>query len=200
MKNEMSEVGRLRTFFFSVCREHGIDEETAKNLNLALEEWVANVINYAYPKGMRGHVEVTADVSDHKLLTLVIKDHGVAFDPTQYSEADVDAELDDRQIGDMNIEIKEQNGTYVGILSGWLDTNESSQFIEDLKVLEENIDKPIVLDCKNLEYICSLALRGLLKLKKESAAKGGRLVLRNVEGEVRNILTLTGFIKLFDFE
>ena len=89
----------------------------------------------------------------------------------------------------MNIEIKEQNGTYVGILSGWLDTNESSQFIEDLKVLEENIDKPIVLDCKNLEYICSLALRGLLKLKKESAAKG-----------VRNILTLTGFIKLFDFE
>ena len=29
----------------------------------------------------------------------------------------------------MNIEIKEQNGTYVGILSGWLDTNESSQFI-----------------------------------------------------------------------
>ena len=95
----------------------------------------------------------------------------------------------------MNIEIKEQNGTYVGILSGWLDTNESSQFIEDLKVLEENIDKPI-----NLEYICSLALRGLLKLKKESAAKGGRLVLRNVEGEVRNILTLTGFIKLFDFE
>ena len=77
----------------------------------------------------------------------------------------------------MNIEIKEQNGTYVGILSGWLDTNESSQFIEDLKVLEENIDKPIVLDCKNLEYICSLALRGLLKLKKESAAKGGRLVV-----------------------
>jgi len=100
----------------------------------------------------------------------------------------------------MNIDIKEQNGTYIATLSGWLDTNESSQFIEDLKVLEENIDKPIVLDCKNLEYICSLALRGLLKLKKESAAKGGRLVLRNVEGEVRNILTLTGFIKLFDFE
>ena len=92
----------------------------------------------------------------------------------------------------MNIEIKEQNGTYVGILSGWLDTNAASQFMEDIKVLEENIDKSIVLDCKNLEYICSLALRGLLKLKKESADKGGRLVLRNVEGEVRHILTLTG--------
>lgn len=100
----------------------------------------------------------------------------------------------------MNIEIKEQNGTYVGILSGWLDTNEASQFTEDLKVLEENIEKPIVLDCKNLEYICSLALRSLLRLRKESAAKGGRLVLKNVTGEVQNILTITGFIKLFDFE
>ena len=100
----------------------------------------------------------------------------------------------------MNIEIKEQNGTYVGILSGWFDTNETSQFAEDIKVLEENIDKPIVLDCKNLEYICSLALRSLLKLKKMSAAKGGSLVLKNVAGEVQNILTMTGFIKLFDFE
>ena len=104
MKNEMSEVGRLRAFFFSVCREHGIDDETAKTLNLALEEWVANVINYAYPKGMRGHVEVTVDVSDD-VLTFVIKDHGAAFDPTQHEEVDIDAELDERAIGGLGIHL-----------------------------------------------------------------------------------------------
>ena len=100
----------------------------------------------------------------------------------------------------MNIEIKVQNGTYIGILSGWLDTNEASQFLEDIKPLEANIEKTIVIDCKDLEYVCSLALRGLLKLKKMSAAKGGSLILRNVTGEVQKILTMTGFIKLFDFE
>ena len=104
MKNEMSEVGRLRAFFFSVCREHGIDVETAKTLNLALEEWVANVINYAYPKGMRGHVEVTVDVSDD-VLTFVIKDHGAAFDPTQHEEVDIDAEIDERAIGGLGIHL-----------------------------------------------------------------------------------------------
>ena len=104
MKNEMSEVGRLRTFFFSVCREHGIDDETAKTLNLALEEWVANVIGYAYPKGMRGHLEVTADVKED-VLTLVIKDHGTAFDPTQHAEVDIDAELDERAIGGLGIHL-----------------------------------------------------------------------------------------------
>lgn len=100
----------------------------------------------------------------------------------------------------MNIDIKEKNGTYVVKLSGWLDTNEASQFMENIKVLDANIDKHIVIDCAELEYLCSLALRGLLKMKKESAAKGGNLVLRNVKGEVEKILTMTGFIKLFDIE
>lgn len=104
MKNEMTEVGRLRGFFFSVCREYGIDGEVAKTLNLAVEEWVANVINYAYPKGMRGHVEVTADVRDN-VLTLVIKDHGVAFDPTKHAEVDTDAELDERSVGGLGIHL-----------------------------------------------------------------------------------------------
>jgi len=100
----------------------------------------------------------------------------------------------------MNTQINEQNGTYVVSLTGWLDTNEASNFLEDIKPLEENIEKSIVIDCKDLEYICSLALRGLLKLKKMSAAKGGSLILRNVTGEVQKILTMTGFIKLFDIK
>ena len=71
----------------------------------------------------------------------------------------------------MNIEIKEQNGSYLGILTGWIDTAEANQFLEDLNPLSANADKRIELDCSKLEYICSLGLRGLLKLKKESAAK-----------------------------
>ena len=98
----------------------------------------------------------------------------------------------------MNIEIIEQNGTLVANLSGWLDTNEATKFLENIKPLEENIQRSIIIDCKDLEYLCSLGLRGLLKLKKESAAQGGSLVLRNVNGEIQKILTMTGFIKLFD--
>ncbi|MBR7066599.1 MAG: SpoIIE family protein phosphatase [Prevotella sp.] len=102
MKNEMSEVSRMRSFFFSVCREHGVDEEMAKSLNLAAEEWVANVINYAYPKGTRGHVELTTEIVNG-LLTLVVKDHGIPFDPTAYEGIDVEAELDERPIGGLGI-------------------------------------------------------------------------------------------------
>ena len=100
----------------------------------------------------------------------------------------------------MNIEIKEQNGTYIVNLFGWLDTNAATQFLEDIKPLQANMDKHVIIDCKDLEYICSLGLRGLLMLKKESVIKGGRLVLTHVTGEVQKILTMTGFIKLFDIE
>ncbi len=100
----------------------------------------------------------------------------------------------------MNIEIKELNGSYIGTLIGWIDTAAATQFLEDLKPLLANADKNIELDCSKLEYICSLGLRGMLQLKKESVAKGGNVVLTHVEGEVLNILTLTGFFKLFEIK
>lgn len=98
----------------------------------------------------------------------------------------------------MNIEIKEQNGSYFGILTGWIDTAEATKFLEDMKPLMANADKSIELDCAQLEYICSLGLRGLLQLKQESAAKGGCLILTHVDGEVKKILRLTGFDRLFN--
>ncbi len=98
----------------------------------------------------------------------------------------------------MNIEIKELNGSYYGTLNGWIDTAVATQFLEDLKPLMNNANKSIVIDCEKLEYICSLGLRGLLKLKKETVAKGGNLVLNHVDGEVLKILKMTGFLKLFD--
>ena len=98
----------------------------------------------------------------------------------------------------MNIEIKEQLGSYIGILYGWIDTAEASQFLEDLNPLMTNAERRIELDCAKLEYICSLGLRGLLKLQKESAARGGNLILTHVDGEVLKILRLTGFDRLLD--
>ena len=98
----------------------------------------------------------------------------------------------------MNIEIKEQNGSYIGNLIGWIDTAEASKFLEDLKPLMDNANKRIELDCTKWEYICSLGLRGLLKLQKESHALGGSMILTHVEGEVQKILKLTGFDRLFD--
>ena len=79
----------------------------------------------------------------------------------------------------MNIEIKEQNGSFIGRLYGWIDTAIATQFLEDMKPLMVHADKSIELNCAQLEYICSLGLRGLLQLKKESESKGGTLTAKS---------------------
>ena len=121
IKNELTEVSRMHTFIMTVCREYGIQNGIEKTLNLALEEWVVNVINYAYPKGMRGHVEMTSDFKDG-ILTLVVKDHGVAFNPTQHSEVDIDASLEERIVGGLGIHLVRSimdNMTYERTVDGY---------------------------------------------------------------------------------
>lgn len=100
----------------------------------------------------------------------------------------------------MKVDIQETNGVYTGILAGWLDTNEAKQFMNDIQPLFDHADQQLVLDFGELEYISSLGLRVLLRLNKESAAKGGHLVLTNMNEEVQKIFKMTGFVKLFDIK
>lgn len=84
------------------------------------------------------------------------------------------------------------------MLSGRLDTLASPAFERDIAPLKENADKSIVLDCKELEYISSSGLRVFLSLLKTVKAAGGSLTIRNINNEIRNIFTITGFQKIFN--
>ena len=105
LKNDIAEVSRIEDFLLHVCHGYELSERNFKSLNLAVEEWVVNVISYAYPEGTTPEgVELTADVNDG-VLTLVIRDHGTAFDPTQQDEINIDAKLEERRIGGLGIHL-----------------------------------------------------------------------------------------------
>ena len=57
-----------------------------------------------------------------------------------------------------------------------------------------------MIDCTQLEYIASSGLRLLLGILKQAKASGSRVVLKNVNEVVRDVLELTGFISIFEFE
>ncbi len=104
ISNDMKEVSRTRNFLEGICKEYCIDREVFKMLNLAMEEWVANVINYAYDDGVKGEVELTACMDDGRL-TITVKDRGTPFDPTKQAAVDVDAGLEERTIGGLGIHL-----------------------------------------------------------------------------------------------
>ena len=102
IKNDIHEVSKFSTFIKSVMDKLNIEKTLARQLRLAIEEAVVNVIDYAYPAGQEGDIEVRI-MSDGKTLKTVLIDSGVAFDPTAKEKADTSLSAEDRQIGGLGI-------------------------------------------------------------------------------------------------
>ena len=96
------------------------------------------------------------------------------------------------------IEIKENNGGMLAILNGRLDTPAAVKAQQEIGPLLENADKEIVFDCTNLEYISSSGLRLFLTIRKEASVKGGKVIIENINDEIRKVFMMTGFFNLFE--
>ena len=96
------------------------------------------------------------------------------------------------------IEIKENNGGILAILNGRLDTPAAVKAQQEIGPLLENADKEIVFDCTNLEYISSSGLRLFLTIRKEASVKGGKVIIENINDEIRKVFMMTGFFNLFE--
>jgi sigma-B regulation protein RsbU (phosphoserine phosphatase) len=107
LPNDVGEVPRLATFVDEVCETLGIDGATTMQMNLALEEAVVNVMNYAYPPGTPGEVVVEAHANDVRL-KFIISDSGVPFDPTAKGEVDTTLSVEERGIGGLGIHLVRQ--------------------------------------------------------------------------------------------
>lgn len=100
----------------------------------------------------------------------------------------------------MKTSILEQDGFIVAVLEGELDTAAAQEVENALQPLFANNDRDILFDCSRLDYIASSGLRILLSILKNAKANGHKVVLRDVNDEIKNVFKLTGFISLFDFE
>ena len=100
----------------------------------------------------------------------------------------------------MIVEIKKIDNCEVALLKGRLDTAAAQEVASQFQQLMEKADKQLVLDCADMEYISSSGLRLFLSLRKEVAQKQGKLVVKNLSSDVRQVFMMTGFISLFDIE
>lgn len=100
----------------------------------------------------------------------------------------------------MNTSIEEMDGKIVATLDGELDTAAAIEVEKELQALFESKGRDIVIECEKLEYIASSGLRILLGILKSAKAAGGKVVLRNMNDDIKNVFQLTGLISLFDVE
>ncbi len=94
----------LMAFVSSHAREQGFSVERIRDIELAVEEVLVNIIKYAYGNcDHQGSIEITCKAAEGRSLVLEIADSGIPFDITAVPDPDVNADINDRQIGGLGI-------------------------------------------------------------------------------------------------
>ena len=100
----------------------------------------------------------------------------------------------------MEININTQGNETVATLIGRLDTLASQEMAAQFDTLAQKAGGTVILDCSQLEYISSSGLRLFLTLRKAAATKGGKVIIRDINYDVRSVFMITGFLNLFEIQ
>ncbi len=101
---DVHQIDSLAELVEEVCGELEFPASTIMQINLALEEAVVNVMNYAYPAGLEGDVTIEA-MANTEQLTFTVTDSGQPFDPTVREEVDITKPAEERAIGGLGIHL-----------------------------------------------------------------------------------------------
>lgn len=100
----------------------------------------------------------------------------------------------------MTTQIQESGDQLIAFFDGRLDTAAAVAVAEEVKPLQEAEHKEIILDCTKLDYISSSGLRIFLSIRKDAASHGSKVIVRNINADIRQVFIMTGFISLFEIQ
>ena len=93
----------------------------------------------------------------------------------------------------MEVIINKQEGKTLVELNGRIDTTNADQFQQEVSPLMEGDQMDIDIDCSGMTYTSSQGLRTFLLLQKSVNARGGKMVLHNMNPMVKEVFDITGF-------
>ena len=100
----------------------------------------------------------------------------------------------------MKTNIEQLEDKYLVTLKGELDTAAAAEVEKTLQPLYTTNGKDVVIDCEGLEYIASSGLRILISILKGAKAGGSKVILKNMNEDIKSVFKLTGFINIFEVE
>jgi len=101
VENRMERWPQMRAALHDHGMCAGMEKRALKKTEIAIEEAVVNIVNYSQAEWME--IEVKGERLKVKGLEIILRDNGVAFDPTQQAEVDTERATAERQVGGLGI-------------------------------------------------------------------------------------------------
>lgn len=90
-------------FISDFAKAEGFGPKRIQEIELATEEALINIFNYAYPDDQTGEVEVRCRMEDTSPLVIDILDTGQPFDIKAVREPDLTPDISERKVGGLGI-------------------------------------------------------------------------------------------------
>jgi serine/threonine-protein kinase RsbW len=102
LDNDLSEIERFDALFRAFAARQALAERFVFQVTLAFEELLTNTISYGYPQGGRHRITIALEV-EGDCFRAELTDGGVPFNPLDQPEPDIDAPMEEREIGGLGI-------------------------------------------------------------------------------------------------
>ena len=102
LANRPSEIVRFQDLLESLASEHAIPPKALHEVQLAVEEHLANILNHAFTDQQEHQILVRLEV-ETDILRIEVKDDGRPFNPLEHPKPDLALPVDQRPIGGLGI-------------------------------------------------------------------------------------------------
>ncbi|MCF8118795.1 MAG: ATP-binding protein [Deltaproteobacteria bacterium] len=99
---ELSRLADLIAFVRQAAQSAGFVPDRIREIELATEEALVNIFQYAYPDVM-GKVRIDCRMVNDSRLAVAIADYGIPFNSLDFPDPDVGAGLEDRHTGGLGV-------------------------------------------------------------------------------------------------
>lgn len=99
---KIESINEIQVFVKNNLPQNQADSKKISNIELIIEEIIINIINYGFEEEPNGMIDIGIDTRNHDII-IEIRDNGIAFNPLEKKDPNVDADLDDRKIGGLGI-------------------------------------------------------------------------------------------------
>ena len=99
----LESISAATEFIDALLEEHGCPTKAQMQIDIAIDELLANISHYAYAPGT-GDAEIGYDYDEaSRTVSVMFKDSGIPFNPLEQKEPDIKASLADRKPGGLGI-------------------------------------------------------------------------------------------------